>query len=181
MFFVTAGHPGNILVMNSRMDIGILDFGQTKRFSEESRLGFARLVDAMARRKSSEIGMALENLGIKVEHVPMTKKLKSKNRKSRLLTPEFKLAYTMFDTAVLDGVSDNPFSDESALRSGSVSSFPKDLFFLLRTMQILRGICKVTSNSDYSVISSWASLAKAEIKRAPPVQARLATGVARER
>lgn len=162
------GHPGNILVMNSKADIGLLDFGQTKRFSEQNRLGFAKLVDAMSKRNSDEISSSLRNLGIFVEHIPQ--KQSKCLRESKYLTPEQKLTGTMFDTAKVPGVSEDPFSETSALRFGSVSSFPKELFFLLRTMQILRGICSATSNADYSIIDSWAHLARAELRKSPQVQ-----------
>lgn len=84
--------------------------------------------------------------------------------KKKSLTSAEKLAYTMFDTAEVDGVSSNPFSDESALRTATVTDLPKELFFLLRTMQIMRGICAATGNSDYSLAKTWAPLARAAVK-----------------
>lgn len=80
------------------------------------------------------------------------------------LTSAEKLAYTMFDTAEYEGVSSNPFSDESALRSATVTELPKELFFLLRTMQIMRGICAATGNADFSLAKSWAPVARTAVK-----------------
>lgn len=147
------------------MDIGLLDYGQTKRFSEQRRLEVVRLVDAMARKDSKAIAEGLEELGISIKKVGRL--ARGRNRKPKSLTVEEKLAYTMFDTAAVPGVSDNPFAGDSALREGSVEKIPKDLVFLLRTMQILKGICRATSNSDFSIISSWRDLARMELRNAP--------------
>lgn len=76
------------------------------------------------------------------------------------LTAAEKLAYTMFDTAEYAGVSSNPFSDESALRSATVTELPQELFFLLRTLQIMRGICHATDNNNFSIVRAWAPAAR---------------------
>lgn len=148
---------------NSNVDIGLLDFGQTKRFSDERRIEFVRLVDAMARKDSEGIGEGLKGLGIKVVHTKRKTRKKSKIVE-KALTLEEKLAYTMFDTATVPGVSDNPFSEDSALREGSVEDLPKDLVFLLRTMQIMKGMCRSTFNSDYSMVSTWGAIARSELR-----------------
>lgn len=159
----STGHPGNILVTNSKCHIAILDFGQTKQLTEGQRIGFACLVKAMAGKDASGVARYMKALGIETKHND------SGSRKEKLvkaLTLEEKLAYTMFDTAAVEGVSDNPFSSESALREGSISSLPKDLVFLLRTMQILKGICKATGNDDFSMISAWKNAAEREVSKA---------------
>lgn len=158
------GHPGNILVRNSSVDIGLLDFGQTKRFSNERRVAFARLVDAMSRKDARDIRKGLEGLGINVVPAGEKERRRRAERKRNNLSVEEELAYTMFDTASVPGVSDNPFSEDSALRSASVEKLPKDLVFLLRTMQLLRGISTATFNTDYSIVSCWGNIARAEVK-----------------
>lgn len=168
------GHPGNILVRNANVDIGLLDFGQTKRFSNEQRVAFARLVDAMSRKDSLGIRSGLEGLGIKV--VPsnkVEKRPRKERRKPSILSVEEQLAYTMFDTAAVPGVSDNPFSEDSALRSATVEKMPKDLVFLLRTMQLLRGISRATFNADFSMVSCWGEIARAELKDSSRIPASL--------
>lgn len=159
---VCIGHPGNILITNDKIDIALLDFGQTKQLTEAQRIGFARLVNAMARKDSDRIATSMEGLGIIVEELtsPNTKK------KQQQLTVHEKLAYTMFDTASVEGVSDNPFSENSVLREASVSTLPKDLMLLLRTTQILKGLCKATHNDDFSMIGAWSRIARHEVQRA---------------
>lgn len=161
--YTNLGHPGNIIVRNQNVDIGLVDFGQTKRFSNEIRLAFAKLVDAMARKDTTGVATGLEELGIKVVH--KCEKGKRKIRSKHPLTLEEKMAYTMFDTASVPGVNDNPFGEGSTMKEGSIDNLPKDLFFLLRTMQILKGVGHSTFNSDYSMISSWGHIARLELNR----------------
>lgn len=255
---------GNILLLNRKLDIGLIDYGQTKSISNEQRLAFAKLVDAMARRHPPSVAEGMKSMGIVVEDLPSgnkkqaakerreakraARKLKIEakakareeakaaaqrkrafrslpqnvaepivmqggavalpgqskplvlpahaaaavapnpaavaasavesageepaveapaSRKSRSkLTSAEKLAYTMFDTAEYAGVSSNPFSDESALRSATVTELPQELFFLLRTMQIMRGICHATGNDNFSIVKSWAPLARGALQAA---------------
>lgn len=173
LVFLRLGHPGNVLVTNGRADIALLDFGQTKRLGKVSRLQFARLVDAMARRDPPAVDKSMRALGMAV--VPVTgggnnsaaRKIRRERSRSKLSGPE-KLAYTMFDTADVPGVSNNPFADDSALRDVTVDSFPPHLFFLLRTVQILKGICSATENGDFSVAQEWAPLARRALKNGNP-------------
>lgn len=161
--------------MNRNLDIALLDFGQTKRLSETQRVGFVQLVSAMACKDARSIKNAMATLGIKVTskksrasdfNAKKARRSESKSKKEgNNLSLEEKLAYTMFDTATVQGVSDNPFSEDSALRSGTVSDLPKDLFFLLRTLQILKGLCKATYNSDFSMVQAWSAIAKQEARK----------------
>lgn len=211
-FFQADSHPGNVLVLNQRLDIGILDFGQTKILPDARRLAFAQLVDAMDRRHGPEVASAMSRLGIvivpvqdKVKNIQpkrrkhdqetkassqmiasalavakleesngdhATSRSKSLSKTGSQLTSSEMLAYTMFDTAECAGVSSNPFSENSALRTATVKELPEELFFLLRTVQIIRGICAATGNSDYSVTTAWAPTARralhvAERRRKP--------------
>lgn len=119
----------------------------------------------MSRKDALGIRRGLEGLGIKVVRSNKPEKRPRKARRKRSdLTIEEQLAYTMFDTAAVPGVSDNPFSEDSALRSATVEKLPKDLVFLLRTMQLLRGISRATFNADFSMVSCWGEIARAEIE-----------------
>lgn len=152
------------MLQNSKLDIGLLDFGQTKRFTRDRRLGFARLVDAMARKDTHGIARYLESLDIKVTSTKRQQERQTLERKKGALTVEEKFAYCLFDTAGVRGVSENPFAKDSALQYGSFDTLPRDLVFLLRTMQIMRGICKATKNPDYSMVASWGRRARSEIQ-----------------
>lgn len=222
------------MVLNRKMDIALIDYGQTKSLSEDKRLAFAGLVEAMARRSPGDVATGMKALGIVVEDVVDKKGSGAKKGKKRptrrtgragvkaatssmqearefvsgklrspglpafaseivetpssaallqsespgklalaarppssRLTSAEKLAYTMFDTMEYEGVSSNPFGEESALRTATVSDLPKELFFLLRTMQIFRGICAASGNSDFSLAKSWAPIARATLREGP--------------
>jgi hypothetical protein len=225
-------HPGNILILNRRVDIGLIDFGQTKVLCDKDRYAFAELVDAMARRHPPSVAAAMEALGIAIGRVPVRSKEHRRRRRSQFLgqrmdgnvfasdtptavlnptsvvttspsvrkslsptsgdnakvgqiasislpgrtavtstktsntslTVAEQLAYTMFDTAEFDGVSSNPFSEKSVLRAATVKALPQDLFFLLRTLQIIRGICAATGNADLSVADAWAPVARRALR-----------------
>lgn len=168
------GHPGNIFITNRKLHIALVDFGQTKRLTESQRLHFAYVVDAMARKDTKGVEDGMRKLGIKIvpntagfaaqRHDKATKGRDTQIQTSTLSLEE-KFARTMFDTAGVAGVSDNPFSEESALRHGTLSNLPNDLFFLLRTIQILKGLCKATHNSDFSMVHSWRSIARRESRK----------------
>lgn len=162
----STGHPGNILITNTRADIALLDFGQTKRLSPTPRLKFARLITAIAHRDAASVGARMRDLGICVVPVPPAgMRVGGPHERRPRLTGAEKLAYTMFDTAEVAGVSSNPFADDSALKSATVESFPPDLFFLLRTIQIFKGICSATDNDDFSLAREWEPLARRALRR----------------
>lgn len=160
-----AGHPGNVLVTNRNADIALLDFGQTKLFDLRSRIEFANMVCATAKEDPVEIERAMQRLGINMEQMPMEEGT-FRPRPRPDLTGAQMLAYTMFDTRKVDGVSNNPFADDSALRVVQVDAFPPNLFFLLRTVQIFKGICDATGNSDFSIIKHWDPIAKKALRQA---------------
>lgn len=49
----------------------------------------------------------------------------------------------------------DPFGPDSLLRETSVSSFPRDLFFVLRVTQLLRGMANGMGLADFSSASQW--------------------------
>lgn len=160
-FFQADSHPGNVLVTNRMADIALLDFGQTKRFSESTRLQFARFVQAIANRDPLAIEASMKTLGIEVTQMNDVPKREFPGRE---LTGAEMIAYTAFDTMDVPGVSNNPFSEASALKSVCVNRFPPELFFLMRTVQIIKGICNASGNTDFSITQEWAPIAKRSTK-----------------
>lgn len=157
-YFHADVQPGNVLVRNRNIDIGLIDFGQMKSLTESQRIQFNRLVHSMTRKDIDGIKQHMKDLGIKV-------KLNDPNASDRDESVVYeKLAYTMFDTARVKGVSDNPFSEQSVLRDATVTDLPKDLMLLLRTTQILKGICRATYNDDFSVVNTWKRTAIRQIR-----------------
>lgn len=179
-------HPGNIL-LNDQLDIGLLDFGQVKVLRNKDRRNFARLVLAIARRDARMVKKTFKKLGIKVERKQDkgegAKRLKKKTvskrvnvrrrffmvpfrrRQRRAYTMMEKLAYTMFDTRELEGVPNSPFDKSSVMKEAVVKQFPKELFFLMRTIQIMRGLAIGMDNADFSLIDAWKPIAAKVVER----------------
>jgi len=58
-------HPGNCLILNDGR-LGLIDFGQTKRITNEERLGVARVVEAVGNGKSDgDVADAMRRLGFR--------------------------------------------------------------------------------------------------------------------
>ena len=116
-------HPGNILVLPGAR-IGLLDFGLTKELPDAARLGFARLVIAVATRDSDAIAAAFRELGVKT--------------KSDDPAEVMSLMRLFFDARPGGnrGVDRN-----GALRRNPVEAIPSDLVLLGRVVGLLRGVC----------------------------------------
>eukprot|EP00250_Pteridium_aquilinum_P017177 c23492_g1_i1 orf=528-2114(+) len=147
-FFQADPHPGNILI-NNKGKIALLDYGQVKELPNQLRLDYAKLVLAMNAGNPTEIGHCFENLGLvfgnKVESDP---------------TSFLLMASSLFDTKLPPGCSKaDPFREDSSLKKLPVNKFPKELFFVLRTIHILRGL-SVGMGVPYSCVENWKDFAK---------------------
>ncbi|GFR52787.1 hypothetical protein Agub_g15404, partial [Astrephomene gubernaculifera] len=145
--FQADGHPGNILIGRGGR-VGLLDYGQSKQLPEAERAGLAELVLAMNRGRPEEISACLASLGVVTE------------REDAGLRTE--MAYGMFDTR---GKVD-PFDPASPLKRCAIRTFPPDLFFVMRVVQLLRGMASGMGISDFSCARQWAPLARDTLARA---------------
>ncbi|KAL0020648.1 hypothetical protein WJX79_000580 [Trebouxia sp. C0005] len=134
--FQADGHPGNILVMKGAR-IGLIDYGQSKQLPMESKLAFAQLIHALDEQNDSQIGEALGRLGVVLE------------AGDPALTS--RMAYGMFDTR---GRVD-PFDPNSPLKKMAVKHFPSDMFFVLRVVQLLRGLSTHMGVNNFSTAHQW--------------------------
>ncbi|KAL6766353.1 AKC2 [Auxenochlorella protothecoides x Auxenochlorella symbiontica] len=141
-------HPGNILVMKGGT-VGLIDYGQSKKLPDSYRALFARLILALHREDEAGISAALRALGVETqrEDPPLASKL----------------AYGMFDTR---GKVD-PFDPDSPIKKLGVSRFPKDLFFVMRVVQLLRGLASGMELKDFSSATQWEPLALEALANLP--------------
>lgn len=65
-----------------------------------------------------------------------------------------------FDTATPVGI----FSDNSPLRACSITSFPRQYFFVMRAVQLLRGL-SVGMGVEYSTVRKWKRFAQSTLSR----------------
>ncbi|KAK9811448.1 hypothetical protein WJX72_004052 [[Myrmecia] bisecta] len=143
--FQADGHPGNILVMKGGK-IGLLDYGQSKQLPEHSRLVFARLILALAREDEAGIVRAIGDLGIVLEKGEDATKAK--------------MSYGMFDTR---GKVD-PFDEDSPLKKMGITTFPSDMFFVLRVVQLLRGMSFGMDIGEFSSAKQWEPFAEQALR-----------------
>lgn len=140
--FQADAHPGNILVRKGAQ-VALLDYGQSKQLTPEERKAFARLVLSMNSRDYETIARDLESMGVVFEKDGMPR-LKAR------------VARNMFDTR---GVI-NPFSESSEIKQNAITKFPSDMFFVMRVIQLIRGLAYGMKISDFSTAKQWRKYAK---------------------
>ncbi|KAL3631666.1 hypothetical protein CASFOL_024650 [Castilleja foliolosa] len=147
-FFHADPHPGNILICRGS-EVALLDYGQVKVLPEKLRLGYASLVLAIADNDPIKASDSYRELGIDTFST-------CEDEKKEML----RLAQTMFDTKLPPGVTMlQPFSDESSIKKIAVQAFPEELFSVLRTVHLLRGL-SVGLGINYSCAEQWRPLAE---------------------
>ncbi|PON85296.1 UbiB domain containing protein [Trema orientale] len=78
----------------------------------------------------------------------------------------FRLAQRMFDTKLPPGVTMlQPFSEDSSLKKVAFQSFPEELFSVLRTVHLLRGL-SVGLGLNYSCAEQWRPIAEEALYQA---------------
>ncbi|KAI3922698.1 hypothetical protein MKW98_006829 [Papaver atlanticum] len=147
-FFHADPHPGNIMICKGS-EVALLDYGQVKDLPDDLRLGYANLVLAIADNDSIRASQSYKELGIGTL-------VKCENEGKEML----KLAQTMFDTKLPPGMTMlQPFSDESSIKKIAVQAFPEELFSVLRTVHLLRGL-SVGMGINYSCAEQWRPVAE---------------------
>ncbi|KAI3512837.1 hypothetical protein L1887_20157 [Cichorium endivia] len=147
-FFHADPHPGNILICKGS-EVALLDYGQVKDLPNPLRLGYANLVLAIADNDPTRASEGFRELGIDTLSL-------CSNEKVEL----FKLAQVMFDTKLPPGVKVlQPFSEDSSIKKVAVRAFPEELFSVLRTVQLLRGL-SVGLGINYSCAEQWRPIAE---------------------
>ncbi|KAL1363767.1 hypothetical protein HN51_011950 [Arachis hypogaea] len=147
-FFHADPHPGNILICKGS-EVALLDYGQVKDLPEKLRIGYANLVLAIANGDTLRVIESFRELGIDTSS---TCEIHQEDM--------FKLAQQMFDTKMPPGESVlQPFSDDSLIKKIGVQAFPEELFSVLRTVQLLRGL-SVGLGINYSCAEQWKPFAK---------------------
>ncbi|KAK4713207.1 hypothetical protein R3W88_019114 [Solanum pinnatisectum] len=147
-FFHADPHPGNILICKGA-EVALLDYGQVKDLPKNLRLGYANLILAIADGNATRARESFKELGIDTLS-------KCEDEQKEML----KLARGMFDTKLPPGVKMlQPFSEESSVKKIAVEAFPEELFSILRTLQILRGL-SVGLGISHSCAEHWRPIAE---------------------
>jgi aarF domain-containing kinase len=139
-------HPGNMCI-DEQGQLGLFDWGQVKEISSQVASSFAEVIVAISDNDDDRIYRSFLNLGVQVQY--------PNDRPGVVI-----LARTMFDTRSIPGISTDPFSSDSVLKRNSVVSLPRSVFFLLRTVQMIRGLVSGMGIHDFSLATHWASHAQ---------------------
>ncbi|KAL8142002.1 hypothetical protein V2J09_015034 [Rumex salicifolius] len=147
-FFHADPHPGNILISKGS-EVALLDYGQVKDLPDDLRLGYAKLMLAISDNDAPSVIESFRELGIGTM-------AKCEDEQTEMLN----LAQRMFDTTLPPGVTTmQPFSEDSSIKKISVEAFPEELFSVLRTVQLLRGL-SVGLGINYSCAQQWRPIAE---------------------
>ncbi|TVU36132.1 hypothetical protein EJB05_18048 [Eragrostis curvula] len=135
--------------------VALLDYGQVKEMPEDLRIGYANLVVAMADDDFLRAKESFRELGIKTWAIADNE-----------LEEFFQLSLRMFDTRLPPGVTVmSPFAEDSSLTKVGVQSFPEELFSVLRTIQLLRGLT-VGMGLSFSCAQQWRPIAEEALLKA---------------
>ncbi|XAR67928.1 Cadmium-transporting ATPase [Bertholletia excelsa] len=147
-FFHADPHPGNILICKDS-EVALLDYGQVKDLPNNLRLGYANLVLAIADKDPIRASESYRELGID------TLSMCEDGQKEL-----FRLAENMFDTRLPPGVTMlQPFDEGASIKKIAVQAFPEELFSVLRTVHLLRGL-SVGLGINYSSAEQWRPIAE---------------------
>jgi aarF domain-containing kinase len=154
-------HPGNICIQRRRplsfsnhpsssRQIGLLDWGQIKHLPHELVLKLSYLIHGIAHHDRPLIKRSFRKLGIIVHE--------SIQEDEEMIE---KLALTLFDTKAKP-VKLRSFPAESNTKKNIkqqpknlIESVPSDLFFIIRTIQLIRGITHSLGVTDFSLAEEW--------------------------
>ena len=141
-------HPGNLMLMRGGR-LGLLDFGQSKTLDREEQRRLAAVILALASGRQGEEGErdvmdALFRLGLIFERADPGTCAEA--------------GVHLFDTR---GALPDPLSPDSPLRSNAITTFPRDMFFVMRVVQLLRGLKAHMEVPDgFSSAEQWSRLAR---------------------
>ena len=146
-------HPGNICIDKKTRMIGLLDWGQVKIVSDVLAVNFSLMIQAMNSRDQNAIVKSFKRLGVEVSNPNDYESIAN-------------IAVTMLDTRIVPGYIIDPFNPNNALKKNAVSKMPSDLYFVVRTVQLLRGISSAF-DLDYSLATTWGPYAEKIISKYP--------------
>jgi aarF domain-containing kinase len=142
-------HPGNIILNEENNQLGLIDFGQCKRLSEDERVRIARLILSVANNESDEqIATAFRQLNIR-----------TKNDSAEFLAMFARLMFGPFEAQHMDR------SWHRKLHAmDRVTYFPTELSMVYRTSLLLRGLA-LSLQTNASISEQWRKHAQAALDR----------------
>lgn len=128
-----------------------------KIVSDKLALEFSAMVVALHSRNKEEIVSAFHKLGVRVQNPKDIDTVES-------------IAITMLDSRVVPGYIMDPFNPNCAIKKNAVTFMPSDLYFVVRTVQLLRGIA-AAFDLDYCLSDVWEPYARRTLERSHATRA----------
>jgi predicted unusual protein kinase regulating ubiquinone biosynthesis (AarF/ABC1/UbiB family) len=174
--FQADNHPGNLLVMR-RGVVGLLDFGQCKELSEAQRRSLARLFLALRAGGDARVAAALRDVGVATAHEDAATQaahargmfgtsgaLKMDPFGAAAHAVGFLVSCTHQHISTFADAAAARAAEDSPLKANPITAFPRDLFFVMRVVQLMRGLAHGMGVPAPCVADAWAPFAAAALR-----------------
>jgi aarF domain-containing kinase len=136
---------------NGTPTLGLIDYGQVKRLSKETRLTFAKLIVALDDENRDEAARLIQQLGLKTKH----------------MDPDVhyqyaKVSYDQDNMKLLGGKHIQVYMEDLEAKD-PIQQLPKDLIMVSRASIILRGLAHAL-HQNRSVARIWRPIAEKVLK-----------------
>jgi predicted unusual protein kinase regulating ubiquinone biosynthesis (AarF/ABC1/UbiB family) len=149
LFFLST-HQGNILLLRDEDGspaLGLIDYGQVKQLSKETRHLFARLVIALDNDDKDQIVSLMKEAG-----------MKTKNMNPEVIYLYAKVSYAEINDQILKGKHVQLFMEDLECRD-PVVQLPRELLMVSRCTLLLRGLAQAL-HQNRNVATSWRPIAE---------------------
>lgn len=148
-------HPGNLLAMKrprvrgplgmilpKNIELGLIDFGQSKQLTVQAQQQLSRLVLELSSQTPSapRISAAVRATGMQFENM-------GAERNAYIA----RIARLLFSTEAIPGTKFQPFGKDSILAGNGITDVPESFVFVIRSVQMMRGIAAALDVEDFSL------------------------------
>lgn len=143
-------HPGNILLLredDGSPAIGLIDYGQVKKISKETRLLFSKIVIALDEDNKEEIVRLMQEAG-----------MKTKRMDPEVIYLYAKVSYDQINDEILGGKHVQMFMEDLEARD-PIIQLPTELLMASRCSLLLRGLAEAV-HQNRRVATAWRPIAE---------------------
>lgn len=136
------------------VNLGIIDLGQAKQLTPEAQTRLARLVVALA--EANPEGGGIDDVRVASAFRSTGLQFEKMNDNAFLAVA----ARTLFSTEMVGGKPFNPFGKDSILAENGIQNIPSDLVFVIRVIQMTRGVSTALGCPEFSLATEWKTAAE---------------------
>lgn len=170
-FYNADPHPGNILISTSEEQNGgdpsvpiLLDFGLTKRFSEDMKLAFSKMVHSTYIMDVDGLLTSFTEMGLKVKLEDPFEDLSSMRRVFKTV-PASKAKAAREERRKQEKIKEKEVSRVKR----PIEAWPGDLVFFFRVTGLLRGLCS-TLEMEFPYLKTMAQSAAQTVQACVPLE-----------